>query len=149
MFFGSNLVRDLHYILPLLIPKPYKLFYSVFTGFTIHFATINTLLEKQYLVDYASFTIHFATINTYCVVELERRISDLQYTLLLLIRTAVWSAATSNPHLQYTLLLLILPSFFAKCLAKVYLQYTLLLLIQPWAPDGKNFSDIYNTLCYY
>ena len=32
--------------------------------FTIHFATINTIEEMQFLLIKLEFTIHFATINT-------------------------------------------------------------------------------------
>ena len=55
--------------------------------FTIHFATINTMIFCNSSFPYSEFTIHFATINTLNHNNLSSGIKDLQYTLLLLIHT--------------------------------------------------------------
>ena len=54
-------------------------------GFTIHFATINTVLSAANLTIFSLFTIHFATINTEDNILIFYNFENLQYTLLLLI----------------------------------------------------------------
>ena len=54
--------------------------------FTIHFATINTYEIENQRIQVAKFTIHFATINTNLAQVMTDFMSNLQYTLLLLIR---------------------------------------------------------------
>ena len=54
--------------------------------FTIHFATINTLLSTISSIISSTFTIHFATINTLYSTWTGTSVHYLQYTLLLLIR---------------------------------------------------------------
>ena len=52
-------------------------------------------------------------------------------------------------NLQYTLLLLILLILLNLLILQTYLQYTLLLLIQQINEKNGTLKIIYNTLCYY
>ena len=57
--------------------------------FTLHFATINTLIPVLHGVRYLIFTLHFATINTKFRDGKCLRRHNLHYTLLLLIPLAL------------------------------------------------------------
>ena len=54
-------------------------------GFTLHFATINTLKRMIMETMENLFTLHFATINTGKLIDFVGDTIDLHYTLLLLI----------------------------------------------------------------
>ena len=101
-------VGDLQYTLLLLIPLLFLYFKSYGPRFTIHFATINTILKAEGYVLDKLFTIHFATINTRTEGTTSYGSDYLQYTLLLLIRLFTIIKFFFQIHLQYTLLLLIL-----------------------------------------
>ena len=59
-----NLCFNLHYTLLLLIPPIFSDNHLTLSEFTLHFATINTMLKDlQEIID-NQFTLHFATINT-------------------------------------------------------------------------------------
>ena len=75
--------------------------------FTIHFATINTEVEKEYIVKKVEFTIHFATINTNALYIFS--LIPLPFTIhFATINTENESFSLEEiPNLQYTLLLLI------------------------------------------
>ena len=98
--------------------------------FTIHFATINTLVTKYIPNGIALFTIHFATINTLVLLLSLLPFSHLQYTLLLLIQTKLDQLKNNINNLQYTLLLLIRKRLRPFLRIIINLQYTLLLLIR-------------------
>ena len=55
------------------------------TPFTLHFATINTSVNKSNGISCFIFTLHFATINTVNKHFQEFLLDHLHYTLLLLI----------------------------------------------------------------
>ena len=74
----------LHYTLLLLIQYIDSVNTQRFK-FTLHFATINTILDKNMLLYICKFTLHFATINTYIAQQKKLFEQHLHYTLLLLI----------------------------------------------------------------
>ena len=53
--------------------------------FTLHFATINTVIMLFALEEEFLFTLHFATINTRNMEQRRIQYLNLHYTLLLLI----------------------------------------------------------------
>ena len=76
---------NLQYTLLLLIPWIKAARRFLYFKFTIHFATINTIVAFNPASSFIPFTIHFATINTRTVKIIRQVINHLQYTLLLLI----------------------------------------------------------------
>ena len=118
------------------------------------------------------FTIHFATINTILVAPLNPGVSDLQYTLLLLILLSWYHYFWLLVDLQYTLLLLILRTqvvwvwywrTFTIHFATINTHYITSILAVPKvftihfatintyfiSNNIRYFMFIYNTLCYY
>ena len=58
--------------------------------FTLHFATINTWINQNNIIEFSEFTLHFATINTLLKLQKPIPIQYLHYILLLLIRSIYW-----------------------------------------------------------
>ena len=91
------------------------------------------------------FTLHFATINTIITHFLPPILLYLHYTLLLLILG--FREETGNPatYLHYTLLLLILALLENETDDFQHLHYTLLLLIQLF----DEIDNVYNLHLHY
>ena len=74
-----KLVANLHYTLLLLILSISARIRIVHIGFTLHFATINTMSTLYKSNSSSQFTLHFATINTVPIVLKE--FMKLKFTL--------------------------------------------------------------------
>ena len=114
----------------LLIPLLFLYFKSYGPRFTIHFATINTILKAEGYVLDKLFTIHFATINTIPKIYVK-------------IMASIFTIHFATINTSKTLLKIFIYSLFTIHFATIntvaitssnvittYLQYTLLLLIR-------------------